>query len=383
MECLKRIGVIIFVGAVLFFLSQSFSSTDIAERSIALGIGIDKQGEQYTVTVEMVDASMQSEQASGVKASVFQSSGETIPKAIYNLYLETGKEVSLGQTMLVALGKSAYENSDTKQLLTYFLFSDAFKDGVLLVCCEDTASEMFQKKPADSSSVSFSIASLFSEDGKQLHPINDITTFAKEQNAVGKCSFLNIVGLKVQPETINEDSPKPFLYNTDKIAVFKENRYLLELDETSAKGFKVATEKATGDCFVVPSFGNDPDILPSIITVEVVKKEVKLNCSQTDGISHCEISVELSVRRSQTDSFATGIFMYPKEKGVLLPEMLDSIKTQAEEQVTQLLNAQQSENFDIMKITNAFYAKYGQQWLDSETDIANIYATAKITVKEI
>ena len=149
MHKVKRIAIILAMGVALFILSQTFVAVDITQRAVVVGLGIDfdTTNNLYQVCAEIV-ATGQTDQSTGVFTKMVSAKGETVAQAIINLSTTTGKEMSLGQTMVIMLGEEATKAVSAQQTLAYFDVSNAFKEGTILVSCKGTALDFFQQKPA-------------------------------------------------------------------------------------------------------------------------------------------------------------------------------------------------------------------------------------------
>ena len=139
-----KIFLLIVLAFFVAWIATSYTKSEIADRAIVLGIGIDMQQESFVVTAEVIspneggnsgDASATSKLLTGV--------GQTLPLAIQDIFQTSGKNPSLGQTGIILLGEGM-NNRELKHILSYFILSDAFKDGVTLATCKGSAKHIFE-----------------------------------------------------------------------------------------------------------------------------------------------------------------------------------------------------------------------------------------------
>ncbi len=379
MERLKKIGIVVLVGFLFFIISQNFTSTDVTDRAIVLGLGIDFEDE-FVVTAEIVKAGMQSEQTGGVETSLFLGKGETVSEALSDMYLKTGKEISVGQCIVIVLGENAYKTVSPKQMLSFFVYSDAFKDGILLTACEGSAQTLFQTKTADESSVSFSISGLFNEQGRLLRPTSDLTNFVKDQLDFAECSFLNIVKMTVQPESVQQKDEKQVLHVTDSLAIFKSNAYLCEIKGDAFEGLCIVDQKVSGENYVVEN--NEDNYMPQRVTIEILQKNVGFDFLFDGENSELIVNVKLKVKRTQTDSFATGVLFFPEETKKLSASMLEQVQTKVEKELESLFEFQIEKNFDVLEVKQGFYRNYKKEWLNKNVEISDVKYRLNVIVFE-
>lgn len=122
----------------MLLLLGCFSGCDtmeLYERLLIHGIGVDKEGEEYLVTVR----TSASEEAEGEE--LFLSRGRSVLEALNNLSLTTGRKPFYAHNYLVVFGQScAREGLD--QQLDFFVRYYNTRPAVKLFLAEDTAQEV-------------------------------------------------------------------------------------------------------------------------------------------------------------------------------------------------------------------------------------------------
>ena len=96
MSNIKRVAIFLAVVAVAIIIGLSFKGSNILDRAIILGLGIDGTDSEITLTAEVVSPGNGTEQV-GTFSKTVTVNGRTIAEAIQNVAEYTGKEASLGQ----------------------------------------------------------------------------------------------------------------------------------------------------------------------------------------------------------------------------------------------------------------------------------------------
>ncbi len=123
---------------MIFPLFSGCQKTQIQDRLIIKGIGIDKVGEEYAVTVQYVDNYSDGDKQSN---KCLQVKGKSIGEAVGNIKNSSGNEPFLGQNSAMIIGwDTARKDIDT--MLDYFIrYSDA-RPTVKLYLSKTTAEDI-------------------------------------------------------------------------------------------------------------------------------------------------------------------------------------------------------------------------------------------------
>ena len=166
MSNIKRVGITLAIVAIALIVGASFKGSNILDRSIILGLGIDCAEEGgITLTAEVVSPGNGTEQV-GTFSKTVTVTARTIGEAIQNIAEHTGKEASLGQCVVLIFGQDFYENADFSDVIEYFINHHSLKESTVICCCEGSAKDLFNNGDALSQSVSLSVSSLMQEQAK-------------------------------------------------------------------------------------------------------------------------------------------------------------------------------------------------------------------------
>lgn len=121
MSNLKRLAAVVVVVAVVALIATSFKGSEVLNRAIILGLGVDSaENGGIELTAEVVAPGNGTEQV-GTFSKIVSVRGETINTAIQNIAEVTGKEASLGQCVVLVLGQQYCETVDFSDLTEYFI----------------------------------------------------------------------------------------------------------------------------------------------------------------------------------------------------------------------------------------------------------------------
>lgn len=372
MSNIKRIAIAITVVAFVAFIMASFNGSNVLDRAIILGLGIDQSDDGVSLTAEVVSPSSSGEQV-GTFSKTVTTKGKTVAEAIQSVAEKTGKEASLGQCTVVVLGKEYYENVDFSDTVDYLVNHHSLKESTVLCCCEGSAEKLFNYGEAISQSISLAVATMILDQAQNIAvPTGNLLTFARSQNELNSTGYLNKITF-VPSE--NKDAQNPdkvqgyFTYH--ELAVFRSNKFVCTLTDEDVKGMSLFIKDVKGDEFV-----SDADTLT--YTVRVNDKEIKQN--PVDG--GFEISVTLSVRLARTDSEeVTGVITAKKDKEIS-QKILNDVQSQATKLAEKFLAKQVEYNFDLLNFHEIYRQKEGASKQLADKPMSDFPVKFKITVQE-
>lgn len=350
MSGLRRIAVVIVVAAAVIIWGASFEVSDVQRRSIVLGLGVDFDDEKnkFVLTAEVVSPGNGSEQV-GVFSKIVDSEGHSVGEAIAEIGVKTGKQPSLGQCGVLVLGRNLFEKRDFSDVLEYFVRSDSFKENAV-ICCTDSTADLFDKIDALNKSVSLSLAEALNENSKKVAiPSNTLLEYARSQSELNKDGYLNVVSFVDSP---NKDESAPdkksgyFVY--DKMAVFSQNKFVIELSEQEIAGFASLTEDVVGDTVSVSEDNKT-------YALRVNTKSVD---SRLDG-NTVKIKISLQVKLARADGSDVGGLFAAKSDRDVSEAMLEQMKQKVCQNIRLFVERQAECNFDIVDFHELFRRRDG------------------------
>lgn len=157
----KNLGLIILLVIVLVFPTSLNYQARLNMRIIVTGLAIDKTGEDYQVTAQIVKTSPGNE-SPGTSAQIdfITDKAQTLSEAVSKLAYKAGKVSAFSHTNFVVLGKSMFEEDITK-CLDYFIRDKIIKNSALLLFAGDKAEDELKKTKNVELSVGLGLQKVF------------------------------------------------------------------------------------------------------------------------------------------------------------------------------------------------------------------------------
>ncbi len=364
MSSLRRILVIFLVAIALVVMSSSFTSNDILDRAIIIGLGLDlSQNNQLVVTAEVVSPGNGSEQV-GTFSKTITVQGQTVAHAIGQITQKMGKEASLGQCALLMLGESLYTQVDFSQIVDFFIHSYNFKESSVICCAKGEAKQILNYGEGMSQSVSLAIVSMLQQQAKSTAlPTNSLLQYARSQKELLCTGFINHVQFVPSQNTDAQNPDKIqgyFAY--DQLVVFRNNNFVGYMSHEQLRGLSILTKSVTGDVFIVQADGEK-------VTFIIGEKSVDMQFSGTN----VTLKIKLKCRLARSDDFGVnGVFTVQTEQD-LPKELLQNIQRQATDLVQSFVDYQKQNNVDLIYLHEKFRQKYGS------TDFVNTFSMNELS----
>ena len=351
MTNIKRIVIVLVIVAVVVIVATSFKGSDVLDRAIILGIGVDRLEEGGVVlTAEVVSPGNGTEQVGTFSKSV-SVQGETVGVAIQNIAEYTGKEASLGQCVVLVLGQDYYENVDFSDLIEYFIYHHSFKESAIICCCDGSAKELFNSADTLSQSVSLAIATGLLDQAESIAvSTNNLLKFTRSQSELDCTGFLNKVTFvpSDNKDAQNPDKTQGYL-SYRELAVFRRNTYVCTLNEQEVKGMSLFIKDVVGETFV--SYADEIKRM-----LQVNDKSIEQSGTDDGGF---DITITLSVRFGRTDSEQVSGAITAKKDKEINPKLLKDVQQQATELAEKFLAKQAEYNFDLLNFHESYRQKQG------------------------
>lgn len=373
MSNIKRVGIVIAVAIAAVVVMVSFKGSDVLDRSIILGLGVDSDGEGgVRLTAEVVSPGNGQEQV-GTFSKTVSANGRAVGQAIQNIAEKTGKEASLGQCVVIVFGQAYYENTDFSDSINYFINHHSLKESVVVCCCDGDAERLLNQGNAMSQSVSMSIATTLLEQATSVAVMNnDLLDYARSQRELDQSGFMNILHFEASP---NKDPQQPeqtqgyFTYR--EVAVFRGNRYVCRLNEQETMGMSLFFREVAGESFV-------SDAAALRYTVQVNDNSVDKRLMG----ELVQLDVRLTVRLARTDSKEIDGFFAVENDGDLTDDVLKDVERQAAALAQLFLSKQAEYNFDLVGFHELFRRKQGLSDELRALPMSAIPYTLSVTVEE-
>ncbi|MCQ6530458.1 Ger(x)C family spore germination protein [Bacillus mycoides] len=299
---MKNPMVILLVIIFSVLLTGCWSKKELNDIAINMAVGIDKIGDQYLVSCQVVNPEgvAASKGGSGVAPVIlFQEKGDNISVVMRKITKIAPREIYWSHIrMLIIDEKVAREG--LKKILDVFLRNHDIRSDFYIAISKDKKAEEilnvltpFEKIPANrlfsslnishkdwAPTVAVTIDNLIStiiSDG--IHPVITGITIKGDKNSGGKI------------QNIQKIKPTAFLQYTDN-ALFKNDKLLGWINSQQSKGYNFITNNIKGTVESIPC-SNDEDNTENAI-VEVIKSNTKIKGKVKDGRPLVTIKVHVT-----------------------------------------------------------------------------------------
>lgn len=141
----KHIGLLLVLIIICVFPISLSSQTKLSMKVIVTGIAVDKVGDNYKVTAQIVKTTPSTESAgSGAEIDFITDEGPTVASAVSKLSYKAGKVSAFSHTNFIIIGNSVLDEDVTK-CLDYFVRDKIIKNSALVVVADKEASEEIKK----------------------------------------------------------------------------------------------------------------------------------------------------------------------------------------------------------------------------------------------
>lgn len=387
----KKILILLGCGALLIFLSLSFSGQDISARAIVLGLGVDwdEQTKQYLITAEIVSPGGGSDQQVGTFSKLVDGRGDTMSHALSDIYAQTGRKSSLGQCQILLLGESMYKYTDLLQCLSYFSLSEAFKDSSSVCCTVGEANALMNTQLPLSGSISMTLVELLKDAGKLVAvPSTTLNKFMQSQMVLTRSGVLSVIeyveNKDIQQSDNAGDSQKPQgTYKCNTVAVFKDNRFVTALDDTQSLAYTLLATDCIGQIYTVKD-DHDNEYNPQLISAVVTDNSCDISVEQQGDKLNVTFTIDAEVHSLANGYHGKEGIFFPKWTETMTDGMLQQVKDSIFAQIEEYFKAQKQYNFDIVNIYKAYEIKYGasDQPIQQHLPMENIVIDVKVNVTE-
>ena len=198
----KHIGLIIVLIIVIAFPTSLSNQTKINMRVIVTGIAVDKSGEEFEVTAQIIKPSVGSKTAGGGASIDYVSDkGKTLSGAISKMSFKAGKSAAFSHTNFIILGKDMLKE-DVSESLDYFIRDKIIKNSALVLFSEEKASDEMKKTKNTDISAGMGLQKVFlfkehESDGLMVTTME----FLNNNQSLSQTATVSVLSLKTNEES--------------------------------------------------------------------------------------------------------------------------------------------------------------------------------------
>lgn len=369
---------IAFCFLILLFLSNDFGIIDVEKTAIVTAVAIDKDGEDYLVSLQISVPEATDSNTENQKALLL-GTGKTIGGAIKDIGNVSGWFPKLSFCNLIILGNE-FKNENVIETLDYFAKTLRIQDSAVVCLAENTAKEALDTaSPLDNIS-SFAIQKILLKDAGLDRDImvSDIRKFAVGYYSRSASAFMPVVktikldggnnssgsGGDSKSQTDSQFSNKgQYLYDLTETALFYEGKQTGVLTTPLTFTLKMLTSSVKESLLHLENADNDGADYSLTILRNSPKIKLDFNNNECNVYVSLDIYCKVSdVKKANTKStYASNLKLSPIVK--------DTAQKLLTERIKELFNVAKTSNCDILGIKDILYKFHNAKYCEYKDKI--------------
>ncbi|WDZ55360.1 Ger(x)C family spore germination protein [Paenibacillus polymyxa] len=360
---MKRKKVILFlILALVLLLTGCWNRRELNELAIVVGMGIDKQGDQFRVSLQVVDpgkASAKKGAGGGAPATLYTEEADTIFEAIRKITTISPRRIYFSHLRICVIGESMATKGMAKALDLLSRYHQFRTDFYIVVSkgtsAEDTLKIMTPLDPIPANDLFSSLET----SQKNWSPsttvtldemIAAITSEGKQPVLTG----LRVIGNREMGKTsgnVQEIAPSARLQYSG-LAVFRKDRLIGWLNETESRGYNFILGNVQSSVGFVACPGGGK------VVSEIIRTQTAIKGSVYRG--EPQINIKMQVEANVGEVECTGLDL--TQVGTIY-----DLENKEEEKIEEIMNlavrkAQKSYKADIFGFGEAIHRADPRTW---------------------
>lgn len=293
----KWIAVVLSVVFMIVLDSMVFN-VSISRRGVAIGLGVDMEGDQLVLTAQVVLPKNGGVSSGGNNYINYTATANDMDKTIDMIGAKSGLELSISHTTIIVVGKELIEKKRF-DVFEYFLSDDKVNDNVLIAMAEDKASDILKAKVPTGGVASYQLSS-------QLKPVKpplglvtvtlkDFTSRMYRGNGENYLPVVNVVQIDPSSDQSKDKVEKADAFKLEKTAIMDEEGLKGELDVKATEGLTIFSKVIQDG--VIEIMGSDN----RNISVNIVKSKASIGCNYESKLYEVEVNMKASRSEGRYD----------------------------------------------------------------------------------
>ena len=371
---------VLFVFLAGFFFVNDFGLIDIQKSAIVLGVGIDRTGEEFTITAQLA-VPQNSDQGGKTSSVEVSGTGKTVGEALTAINATTGWYPKLTFCNLIVLGESTVKE-DSYAGLDYFLRNTSFSDNATVITCTTSAKEFLSAKTPTHDISTLAIEKVLSREGMLAGVVAPVSL---KQFSIGyygnsRSGYLPLAEkVKQEGEAAQSDASQPqerektkFLFAT-KTALFYKGKMVGAMSPEQTLAYNLLSSPIRVVALPVVHNGIG-------YTVGLRHAKPELSISMREGRLSLDVSVEL--RSLLLDSDASNSFDNIARNNQTNAALADSTSEQLTKLIVSLIDLSRKTGCDLFQVSDLAQKKFPKRKL-GEGYLQEILYSVKVNVKAL
>lgn len=278
----------------LLFVTGCWNRRELNDLAITLGMGIDKQGQKYKVTVQVVvPGEITAQKSRGVSpVTVFSAVGDTVFEAVRKMTTVSPRKVYIAHLRIVVLGEALAREGIGKSLDFLTRDTEARTDFYVTVAKGTTAEDVLKVLTTLEAIPANKLFNSLETSSRQWAPTASVTldTLISDMTSEGKHPVLTGIVVNGNPQEGAarknvEVSNSPARHQYATLGVFKKDKLIGWLDVNESKGYNYILDKVSSTAAVIPCSKGGK------LAVETIRSKTKIKGSMKRGKPHIDIGI--------------------------------------------------------------------------------------------
>ncbi|MDR1939740.1 MAG: hypothetical protein LBQ40_02975 [Clostridiales bacterium] len=366
----KKVLILFLTLSVFVLLSANIKNVGLNKRALVVGLGIDREGDEYELTAQTFMAKRVSDSSPGNgQALTVGAKGKSVDKAVAALNVKTGKTLSFALCYVVIIGGETAKNGVADALDFLINKSDIASNSMMLFTKEKAKDAMDINSPINQSGMML-LHDMLSDKQSKSYSVKTIKDFNADYYSRSRASFVPVLD-KIDGEKsggIAQDGggesgsgeksggeQKNQYYGITETAVFKDGAYafLLDRDETLYLNF---LERNNTRGVFTAEFDDGKNV-----TFETDRKRLKTKYDLNGPSFTAEIKVLLTVCEITRDDGRPAA-QNQTQRVALTDNERRTVADKIKNGVYKTLQKCKENKTDVLFLNDNFYQRFGKKW---------------------
>lgn len=353
---------------VLLFSMTTITRIPLHQRVLIQGIAVDRENEQFQVTVQAVSSS------ASAAVEVYQAEGSSVYDALNNIALVSGKMPFYTHNAIVIIGKdcAAY---GLEHVIDFFVRHHETRPAEAVFAAKEKAADILTLKTDVQISMNNQQMQLnqyvMASQIQQLASSGDLNSQLMEVQVLDAANVLYSGGDVVLPVL----AVKEQAVAVEGCAVFRSGRLLAMVDQNTTSGIKAVKDSLTGGAVTIPLSGTETASLSFKNSACEVQTSLRKNVPHFDLTISCELNInEINRPLDRT--------LTQRDFAAMEQLTADRVKALTDETLTKLLREHQ---VDVFNFSDVLFKQQPAWWKQNEANWRKILpkCTWNVTVDAV
>lgn len=298
---MNRLTKAILIFGILLILGGCWSRRELNDIAIVLGLGIDRTGEEYSVSVQIVNPGEIAARGGGGKGGVVLTQSEkagTLAEALRKITTKAPRKLNLAHLRVIIFGEELARAGIGKTLDFLSRNHEVRADFAVLVAKGLPAEKVLRvytvsQEPIPANKIYKSLETTeATRSGTTLVSMDDLLSDIESKMKYPALTGVELMGDIHNPDSEtreNVESMKPLtVIRIAKLAVFKKDKLVGWFNENESRGYNYIVGNVRGSVEEIPCSDR-----PGKIAIDVIRTERKLYAKVTEGTPRGEVRIRM------------------------------------------------------------------------------------------